>query len=84
MPTVLLLAGWRFFFYANEGNEPPHIHCQKGDAEAKYWLIEELFEAVEAHAYNMNAGDKRIVRRIIFSHFDYILEQWYAFKERMQ
>jgi hypothetical protein len=26
MPTVLFTHGWRLFFYANERNEPPHIH----------------------------------------------------------
>lgn len=34
MPTVMLLNGWRFFFYANENDEPPHIHCKEGDQEA--------------------------------------------------
>ncbi len=81
MPTILLILGWRFFFYSNEGNEPPHIHCKKGDAEAKYWLDANAFEVVEAHAYNMAPGDRRSVRRIIFTHFDYILEQWHAFEE---
>jgi hypothetical protein len=33
MPTVLLILGWRLFFYANKRDEPIHIHCQKGDAE---------------------------------------------------
>ena len=38
MPTILLIQGWRFFFYRNEGNEPMHIHGRKGDAECKYWI----------------------------------------------
>jgi hypothetical protein len=38
MPTVLYIKGWRLFFYSNEGNEPIHIHGQKGDKECKYWL----------------------------------------------
>lgn len=38
MPTILMMLGWRFFFYANEGNEPIHVHCQKGDGEGKFWL----------------------------------------------
>lgn len=38
MPTILRLLGFRFFFYSNEGNEPPHIHIEKGDASGKYWL----------------------------------------------
>ncbi|MEN6433661.1 MAG: DUF4160 domain-containing protein [Smithella sp.] len=41
MPTILLIMGWRLFFYANEGNEPIHVHCQKGDTECKYWLDRE-------------------------------------------
>lgn len=69
MPTILMILGWRFFFYANEGQEPPHIHCQKGDAEAKYWLNADSFEAVEAHAYNISSADRRAIRRIIFDAF---------------
>ncbi len=84
MPTVLVILGWRFFFYANERNEPVHVHCKKGESEAKYWLIEETFEVIEAHAYNLSTADRRMVRKIIFTHFDYILEQWILFKERMQ
>jgi hypothetical protein len=74
--------GWRFFFYANERNEPVHIHCQKGEAEAKYWLDADGFEAFEGHAYNMSPADKRVVRRIIFEHFDYIVSEWTKWQER--
>jgi hypothetical protein len=38
MPTILVLLGWRLFFYANERNEPIHVHCRKGDVECKYWI----------------------------------------------
>jgi hypothetical protein len=34
MPTVLRVAGYRFFFYSNEGSEPPHIHVQKAEKYA--------------------------------------------------
>jgi len=81
MPTILMILGWRFYFYANEGNEPIHVHCRKGDAEAKHWLDVEAFEASEAHAYNMSPADKRAVRKIIFEHFDYIIDQWNKFQE---
>ncbi len=36
MPTVIFLFGWRFFFYSDEGNEPMHIHCEKGEKEPKF------------------------------------------------
>ena len=38
MPTALRIEGYRFFFYSLEGTEPPHIHVERGDAVAKYWL----------------------------------------------
>ena len=81
VPTILMMFGWRFFFYANERNEPVHIHCQKGEAEAKYWLDIEGFGAIEAHSYNMSPRDKRMVRRVIFEHFDYIVTEWNRFQE---
>ena len=28
MPTILVILGWRFLFYANERNEPIHIHSE--------------------------------------------------------
>lgn len=76
MPTILLLSGWRLFFYSNEGNEPIHIHCRKGDMECKYWMNVELFDIQEAYSYRMSPKDKKQIRKIIFEHFDYITEQW--------
>ncbi len=81
MPTILMMLGWRFYFYANERDEPAHVHCKKGDAEAKYWLDLDNFEVVEAHAYNMSSADRRTVRRIILEHFDYLVGQWNEFQE---
>ena len=80
MPTILLLNGWRFFFYAEEGNEPMHVHCKKGDADAKYWLNHETFEIAEARAKGMSPADKRAVRKIIYEHFDYFVSEWNSFK----
>ena len=38
MPTVLKIKGYRFFFLSLEGREPAHIHIEKGDRVAKFWL----------------------------------------------
>ena len=38
MPTVYRERGFRFFFWSNERNEPPHIHVESGDGYAKFWL----------------------------------------------
>ena len=70
------------FFYANENNEPIHIHCRKGERECKYWLIRDLFDLDEAYAFGMSPRDKREVKKIIFEHFEYIEEQWDEFERR--
>ncbi len=38
MPTVLRLGSYRFFFYAGDWHEPPHIHIERDDDIAKFWL----------------------------------------------
>lgn len=38
MPTVLIWKGFRFYFFSNEGDEPPHIHIDKEGCSAKFWL----------------------------------------------
>jgi hypothetical protein len=82
MPTILVILGWRLFFYSNEGQEPIHVHCKKGDKEAKYWLDVSIFDIQEAHALNLSPSDKREIRKIIFEHYDYVVEQWNLFQER--
>ena len=82
MPTILVLFGWRLFFYANEGDEPIHVHCRKGDSECKYWLMIDEYDIAEAYSYGLSPGEKRQIRKIIFDHFDYIVEQWEQFQEK--
>ena len=38
MPSVLRLGPYRFFFYAGDRDEPRHIHVEREDKAAKYWL----------------------------------------------
>ena len=79
MPTILLQYGWRFFFYADERQEPIHIHARKAEMDCKFWLDVDRHEIREAFSYNMAPKDYREVRRIIFQHFDYIAAEWQRF-----
>jgi formylmethanofuran dehydrogenase subunit A len=84
MPTILMVMGWRFFFYSNEKNEPVHVHCKKSEKECKYWLDIDNFDIEEAYSYNMNNKDKREVKKIIFEHFEYIGQEWNKFQRRVK
>lgn len=79
MPTILLIRDWRLFFYFNERSEPPHIHARKGDTDCKFWLYPETFDIEEAYSYNLSNADRRIIRQIIFEHFEYILSEYQKF-----
>lgn len=82
MPTILYIRGWRLFFYANEGNEPPHIHARKGDVECKYWLHADTFDIEEAYAYRASPANRREIRKIIFANFDYIVTEYENFQQQ--
>lgn len=38
MPTLFRYKGYRFYFFSHEGSEPAHVHVDKGDSSAKFWL----------------------------------------------
>ena len=38
MPTILRHGPYRFFFYAGDGTEPPHVHIERESKVAKFWL----------------------------------------------
>jgi len=59
VPTILLMMGWRISFCSNEGAEPIHVHCQRTDCEAKFWVDLAGYDFVEAYGYNMTPRDKR-------------------------
>jgi hypothetical protein len=75
MPTVLRIGSFRFHFYSDEGNEPPHIHVATPDGECKFWL-----EPVRL------AGNKgvsphiiREIERLIFNHYKFLKGKYHEF-----
>ena len=38
MPTVLRSGPYRFYFYSHEVNEPAHVHIDRENFSAKFWL----------------------------------------------
>ena len=73
MPTVLRIGGSRFFFFSNEGHEPPHIHVESGEKYAKFWL-----EPIAlAHSVGYHAAELTRLRRLILEHRERFEEQWH-------
>jgi hypothetical protein len=38
MPTIFRSGPYRFFFFAADGVEPPHVHVERDANRAKFWL----------------------------------------------
>ncbi|HID23868.1 MAG TPA: DUF4160 domain-containing protein [Planctomycetaceae bacterium] len=75
MPTVRRIGSARFFFYSNEGSEPPDIHVEQVGAVAKFWL-----EPVSlASSSRFRGHDLRRLERLVAEHRDEFLEAWHEF-----
>ncbi len=72
MPTILRIGRYRFYFFSNENNEPPHIHIKAESDQAKFWLIPiEL-----ASSYGFKAHELNEIEEIILEHFTELMEAW--------
>ncbi len=73
MPTVLRVGRFRFIFFSNEGNEPPHIHVKASGDEAKFWL-----DPIGLAAnYGFKAHELNEIEDIIRKHRTKLMEAWY-------
>jgi hypothetical protein len=73
MPTVHRSGPYRFYFYSHEPNEPPHVHVDRDDRTAKFWL--------EPVALAQNLGFSRFelarLERVIESKQSEFLRSWH-------
>jgi hypothetical protein len=75
MPTVLRIGPYRFFFYAEEGTEPPHMHIEAAERRAKYWL--KPCKIVWNDGFR--SGELKEIERVIVSNLESFLEAWSVF-----
>lgn len=74
MPTVLRIGAYRFYFYSHEPNEPPHVHIDRDDSSAKFWL-----ETVSlAKNIGFNAKELRKLEALVQEHQAELLEAWHG------
>ncbi len=75
MPTVLRVGPFRFFFYAGDGNEPSHIHIERDECEAKFWLDPIRFE----RSRGFRRKEISRIRELVEEHHQQLLESWNEF-----
>lgn len=75
MPTVLRVGPYRFFFYSQEGREPPHIHIERDQSWAKFWL-----DPVRLHdSGGFRGAELGRLAALIREHRDTLLGAWHDF-----
>jgi hypothetical protein len=75
MPTVLRSGPYRFYFYSHEPNEPAHIHLDRDDLSAKFWL-----DPVQlAGNFGFRAHELRAIQSIVIENRARFLEAWDEF-----
>jgi len=72
MPTVLRVGRYRFAFFSNEGQEPPHVHVKAESDQAKFWL-----DPIElASNFGFRAHELNEIERITREHQTELIEAW--------
>ncbi|AFZ12383.1 hypothetical protein Cri9333_1491 [Crinalium epipsammum PCC 9333] len=72
MPTVLRIGPYRFYFYSHEPNEPPHVHIDRDNLTAKFWLE----QVGLANNIGFNAKELRKLQMIVQENQEILLEAW--------
>jgi len=72
MPTVLRIGPYRFHFYSREGNEPPHIHVERDELEAKFWLRPVALAA----NYGFRQSELNDIQRLVEEHCQTLLDAY--------
>lgn len=75
MPTVLRTGPYRFYFYSHEPNEPPHVHVDREDCTAKFWLQPVSL----VRNFGFSAAEVNRVQSIVESHQEQLLEAWHGY-----
>lgn len=63
------------FFYAGDREEPPHVHVEREDRLAKFWL--------EPVRYQRSSGFSRVeiqlIHRLVLEHRESLLRSWHEY-----
>lgn len=78
MPTIFILFGFRFLFYAND-HELIHVHVVKGNISAEFTLFPEV-ELVENKG--LKPAELKLVESVIEENKEIIAEHWNKFFNR--
>lgn len=75
MPTVLTEGPYRFFFYAGDKDEPAHVHVERENMKAKFWLNPARLQ--NSGGFNRNEINR--IQKIVEDNREELLRSWNEF-----
>ncbi len=73
MPTIKNIPGpYRFFFYAGDRDEPQHVHVERSDKVAKFWLDPTMLQS----SGGFNRVEISRIQKIIDEYQTQLKEAW--------
>jgi hypothetical protein len=75
MPTILRIGPYRFFFFSSDGHEPLHVHVERDDMAAKFWI-----DPIRLHdSGGFNRSELVRIQQVIEENQSKIVEAWHEF-----
>ncbi|HEY1424353.1 MAG TPA: DUF4160 domain-containing protein [Candidatus Acidoferrum sp.] len=75
MPTVLRTGPYRFYFYSHEPNEPLHVHVDRDNMSAKFWLQ----PVALARNFGFSAPELARVQSLVERYGVELVEAWHGY-----
>jgi hypothetical protein len=75
LPTVLRSGPYRLFFYSADHQEPPHIHVEREEREAKFWLDPVRLE----NSRGFRRIEIRQIEKLVADNVALLLEAWHEY-----
>ena len=75
MPTVLRSGPYRLLFYSSDAEEPPHVHVERDENSAKFWLSPVRLQS----SGGFKPVEVRRIQRLVEQHGQALLRSWDAY-----
>jgi hypothetical protein len=75
MPTAKIIGPYRFHFFSGDRDERSHIHVQRDDCEAKFWL-----KPARLHAnLGFNRTELAKLKKLVAQNQDEFDQKWHDY-----
>ena len=75
MPVILRVRGYKFWFYEADLDEPPHVHVERDNCLAKFWLAPVRFQRNRG----FKSSELQKIEDVIEQNQEQLMEKWDGF-----